>query len=160
MDLPFPGIGVVFDIDGLGGGYYGYRAWQIFMRHIDPQRICASILVEGDTVLTLDGRAREFCIGIYGMIDLEYVRDLFEGIDDPGLAGVHRRFIEKVALDPQPLPIRGYIDAVGRFTTDEWDATTHRLCKEACWSYAPKRVPDDLPSEIAAELEELRRPRL
>ena len=160
MNFPFPGIGVVFDIDGLGGGYYGRRAWQILMKHLDPTRLCASVLVEGDTAATLAGRAREFCIGIYGTADLRYVRTVFQSVEERGLAAMHRRFIEKIALDPQPLPIRGTIDAAGRFVAEEWDADTHTLCREAQWSYAPRRIPDGLRPEVIAELEELRRPRI
>ena len=158
MRFPFPGIGVVFDIDGLAGGYYGYLAWQLLMKNLDPKQLCASILVEGDTEATLNGQANEFCIGIYGlMLDLDYIRETFGSVDDPGLAPVHRRFIEKLALDGQPLPIRGHIDAFGRLVTEHWTRTDHDLCKEAGWGYCPKEVPPDLESSLLAELDELKR---
>lgn len=161
MKFPFPGIGIVFDIDGLGGGFYGYRAWEIFMKHADPVRLGPGVLVDGDTAATLNGAANEFCIGIFGLgLDPEYIRETFEAADHPGLAPVHRRFIEKVALDQQPLPIRGNIDSLGRLVTDEWDGIDHRLCKENGWSYFPRSVPDDLDAALREELEALKRPHL
>jgi hypothetical protein len=48
---------------------------------------------------------------------------------------MHRRFIEKVVLDHQPLPIAGNIDAFGRFASEEW---MRERCKAAGWVYAPK----------------------
>lgn len=159
MRFPFPGIGVVFDIDGLGSGYYGYRAWQLLMKHLDPKRLAACILVEGDTAATLRGQANEFCIGIYGlMLDLNYIRETFENMDELGLAPVHRRFIEKIALDEQPLPIKGQIDAFGRLSTDQWTRTDHDLCKESDWGYYPKKVLSDLEPSLCTELEQLKRP--
>jgi hypothetical protein len=160
MTFPFPGGGVVFDIGGLGGGFYGLRAWQLFMKCLDPTRLAASVLVEGDTAATLRGSANEFCIGIYGpSLDLDYVRDSFEALDDPGLAPFHRRFIERLALEYQPLPIRGTIDAFGRLVTNDWDSFDHRLCKENGWGYVPRNVSPDLDPSLRADLEQLKRPR-
>lgn len=159
MRFPFPGIGVVFDIDGLGGGFYGLEAWRLFMKHLDPRRPGACVLVEGDTVATLSGKVNEFCIGIYGpFLNLSYMRNAFEKLDDPRLVPVHRRFIEKLALDEQPLPIRGQIDA-GCLVTEQWMRIDHDLCKEAGWGYAPRVIPLNLEPSLLAELESLRRPR-
>lgn len=161
MDFPFPGIGVVFDIEELGGGFYGFRAWELFMQNLDPTRLPTTILVDGDTAATLYGNSNEYCIGIYGMMfDPEYVREIFETLDDPGLAPVHRRFIEKPALDQQPLVIRGNIDALGRLVTKHWDRTDHELCREAGWSYYPEIIPPELDSSLLDELKQLKQPRL
>lgn len=161
MQFPFPGIGVVFDIDGLESASYGFRAWQLFMKHVDPKQVGPGILLEGDTGLTLAGEANEFCIAIYGSsLDLDYVRDTFESLDEKGLAPFHRRFIEKPALDDQPLPKRGLIDSFGRLVTDEWYREDHNLCKESGWGYFPQVVPPTLDAALKAELEVLQRPRL
>ena len=160
MHFPFPGIGVVFSIEGLGGGYYDYRAWKLFMKHMSPRQLGSCALVEGDTAATLYGPANEFCIGIYGLkLDRTLVRKVFEPLDDPGFAPFHRRFIEKLALDDQPLPLRGNIDALGRLVTDEWTWEDHSLCLEAGWGYAPRQVPADLNPSFRAQLEALRQPR-
>jgi hypothetical protein len=159
MRLPFPGIGIVFDIDALGGGFYGYQAWRIFMRHVDPSKITACILMEGDTNATLNGRAREFCIAVYGMnLDPGYIKKVFGDLNEKGLAPKNRRFIEKPELDSEPLPKRGMIDAFGIFTTEAWTRIDHDLCKEAGWRYKPESIPDDLPPELRGELDNLMKP--
>lgn len=151
--LPFPCIGVVFDIDALGGGAYGARAWRVFMLEVDPRRLCGSALVDGDTALTLYGTANEFCIGIYSPeLDTAYIRDRFESSDATGLAPLHRRFIEEAALRPQPLPLFGRIDVAGRLVTEEWSPFDHESCREAGWGYAPESTPFELDPVRAAQL--------
>lgn len=158
---PFPGLGVVFDIDGLGGGFYGRAAWRIFAAAVPATSLCASILVEGDTVATLAGGANEFCIGVYGpreVIDL--VRATFEQAETPGLAAFHRRFIEKTALDQQPLPEKGTIDWGGRLVTETWMRVDHDLCRRSGWGYNPRHIPDDFDERLRTELAELAKFRL
>ncbi len=158
---PFPGIGLVFDIDGLGGGDYGNAAWHIFTAVIPATSLRSCILVEGDTAATLAGQANEFCIGVYGdraIIDL--VRAKFEQADIPGLAAFHRRFITKTALDQQPLPTKGVVDLGGRLVTDRWNRIDHDLCKEVGWGYSPHQIPDDLNEKLRTELAELMLPKL
>ncbi len=88
------GIGVVFDVDALDGGFYGSQAWRIFMRNLSPERIIGCILREGDTRATLNGSHREFCIGIFGSgLDVEAVKAVFASSSEQGLAPSNRRFI-------------------------------------------------------------------
>ncbi|MFG1691125.1 hypothetical protein ACGF5M_03025 [Gemmatimonadota bacterium] len=157
MGLPFPGIGVVFDIDDLGGGFYGYEAWKIFMKHLDPSKLTGSTLLEGDTMETLNGGANEFCIAVYGSVDVDYVRSAFEDLTEEGLAPPDRRFIEKPQLDSEPLPDRGRVDSEGFFVTGSWTRVDHDLCKGTGWGFRPGSAPNDLPPELAEELEALRR---
>ena len=162
MKLPFPGLGIVFDIEGLGGGFYGFRAWQIFTKNLDARKLghfC--VLVDGDTAATLAGRSNEYCIGIYGSEDtISYVRNIFEDLDEPGIATFHRRFIEKIALDNEPLPIRGQLDFGHRLVTDEWNGMDHEICKGSGWGYYPKKISISLEAVRLAELEEMKQPRL
>jgi hypothetical protein len=158
-DFPFPGIGVVFDIEGLGGGFYGRQAWRIFMATVPADRLHGCILVEGDTAATLAGNADEFCIGVYGSQDtVDYIRATFAKADAPGLAPYHRRFIEKTALDSQPLPTKGQVDWGGRLLTQSWNRIDHDLCREAGWGYEPREVPPELDEELRMQLAELRFP--
>ncbi len=176
------GLGVVFNITALEeenfrharitgesldlekasrGILYGYAAWEIFMRLIHPRQITAAILLDGDTLLTLKGYADEFCIAVYGnRLDLETLRELVLLASDYSLAPFHRRLIEKIALDRQPLVPMGYIDATGCLITEEWSRREHELCKKSGWPYAPQKLPRNLDSALLAELIEMRYPRI
>jgi hypothetical protein len=60
------GVGIIFDIDGLGGGFYGAVAWRIFMHNLNPGSIKGCSLKEGDTNETIYGKRREYCIAVLG----------------------------------------------------------------------------------------------
>ncbi len=176
------GLGVVFNITALEEEYYrramktgadldpdkaiqgllyGKAAWAIFMRIIHPRQIRASILLEGDTLLTLQSHVNEFCIGLYGTnLPLETLREQVLAASDYGLAPFHRRLIEKIALDRQPLVPFGRIDWAGRLVTEEWTRAEHDLCKAGGWQYAPQYVPEDLDPALAVELAEMHSPRI
>jgi len=151
------GIGIVFDIDDLGGGFYGDKAWRIFMRTLDPSAIIGGVLREGDTSETLDGRRREFCIAVFGpAVDVALVKKAFAECDDVGLAPADRRFAEGPRLVAEPLVDTGRIDAAGRLVQDEWSRVVHDQCGDSGWGFAPESAPDDLAPELKAELRELK----
>lgn len=150
------GIGVVFNIDDLGGGFYGARAWEILMKYLQPSNLAACTFTEGDTNATLGGTAREFCIAIYGTVmNIEYVEKTFANLEQKGLAAERRRFIKKPLLNSEPLTGQYSVDAEGRFVEPNWSRVFHDLCKEAGWGYKPKSVPKDLPSDLRKELQDL-----
>src|ERR1035437_8818292 len=41
-------IGVLFDIDGLGGGYYRYSALRVLFERLDPKRLAGCTVLDGD----------------------------------------------------------------------------------------------------------------
>ena len=149
-------LGIVFNIDDLGGGYYGATAWRIFMRHICPKMIIGCTLKEGDTRATLEGEEREFCIAMFGLTNdaAVAVKKVFEECDEKGLAPLARRFLSSPELEP--LVHVGHIDALGRLVQEEWSRAFHDRCKDCGWGYAPKVVRVDLTPELKAELETLR----
>jgi hypothetical protein len=151
-------IGVVFDIDALGSGFYGASAWRAFMRHVRPENINGCSLKEGDTQGTLSGSRREFCIAVEGPgLDVDAIKKTFEQSSEKGLASATRRFIFKPQLESEPLVAAGYIDAHGRMVQDEWNRSFHDRCKDCGWGYAPISVPEDLPPELRVELEDLKK---
>jgi hypothetical protein len=109
-------IGILFDIDELGGGFYGLAAYRIFFRNLDPERLAACALYEGDTTETLSGRAREFCIAVQALdpAQIEYVRDTMRLCDEKGLLHGEGRFLLGEVTIRHPLVLAGHVDAVGR----------------------------------------------
>lgn len=150
------GIGVVFNIDALGGGSYGSQAWRIFMRQLPPEKIIGCSLCEGDTNETLNGNRREFCIAVFGVgFDVEMVKRAFADSSENGLAASNRRFILSPKLDSEPLMEAGITDSVGRLVQDEWSRIFHDHCKDSGWGFAPKKITVKLTSELKAELKAL-----
>lgn len=148
-------IGVVFDIDGLGGGFYGYEAWKIFATHVKQQDLQGCELREGDTSETLMGSRNEFCIAADGVEDAAVIKEAFAALDLEGLSPRERRFIEGPQLAAEPLVDRGWIDSEGFWCTASWTRIDHDLSKHAGWKYRPQSVPDDLPAELQEELRDL-----
>ena len=62
-----PYCGVQFDIDALGGGFYGQAAYEWLFRAIGPANrvlMADCLMLDGDTNETLAGRDRLYCIAI------------------------------------------------------------------------------------------------
>lgn len=97
-------IGVVFDIDALGG-IYGYSAYKIFFKNLDPLRMGHFNIFDGDTKGSLYGNDNQYCIAVQtrdpGVID--YVKDTMSKADDEGLAPLNQRFIEDPAIEAELL---------------------------------------------------------
>ena len=158
MSLQSKGIGIVFDIDALGGGAYGSVAWRCVMRHLDPKRLAGGMLFHGDTNATLHGRANDHCIAICGdRVDADYVRSTFADVEEPGLCPPERRFIESPQLGREPLMRAGEVDEAGCFVEDEWSRMFHDRCKDTGWGYRPRRITVSLTPELRAELDRMMR---
>ena len=150
------GIGVVFDIDDLGGGFYGSAAWRIFLRNLRPENIIGCVLREGDTSETMSGNRREFCIAVLGAeLNTDLFVKVFKDCSEKGFASSNRRFILSPKLDSEPLMEAGIVDSMGRLMQDEWSRIFHDRCKDCGWGFAPKSVPGDLSPELKSELKEL-----
>jgi len=150
------GIGVVFDINDLGGGFYGSTAWRIFLRNLRPENIIGCVLREGDTSETLSGNQREFCIAVFGAeLNTDLFEKVFKDCSEKGLASSNRRFLLSPKLDSEPLIEAGIVDSMGRLVQDEWNRIFHDRCKDCGWGFAPKSVPGDLSPELKSELKEL-----
>jgi hypothetical protein len=95
-------VGVLFDIDGLGGGFYRWPAFKIFFQSVDPDRVAGSLVLDGDTADTLAGRARIYCISVESADTavIQYVRNAFAQVSDPGLLPAPRRFLSDPSKEP------------------------------------------------------------
>jgi hypothetical protein len=114
-------LGVIFDIDDLGGGFYGWEAYKIFFASLDPQRLTGCTLLDGDTSETLAGQAREYCIAVQSLdpSKILYVKEALSTRTDQGLLPVERRFIEGDVTSRNPLALAGNIDAAGKLVVRE-----------------------------------------
>ncbi len=132
-------LGILFDIDELSGGFYGNKAWRIFMKNCNSKKLCDSTLFEGDTSGTLAGRERIFCIAVqtFDSSSIIHLKESFKICQEKGLLPPDGRFIEGNVTDTNSLLIRGRIDSIGRFVTDKWTRVDEDLCKECGWEYAP-----------------------
>lgn len=129
-----PAIGVLFDIEGLGGGLYGYEAYKVFFTAVDTRQLPGCVLADGDTAATLTGSANHYCISV--MSDsasaLSYVRAAMTRATAPGLLPVERRFVESDAVRHEPLVPSAQIDAQGRlvnakprWVAEAWEKSPH-----------------------------------
>lgn len=109
-------IGVLFDIDELGGGFYRYAALRVLFECLDPQRLAGCTVLDGDTSETLAGRARTYCVAFQAS-DAEqaaYLRDALGRSEEKGLLPQTRRFLDGAAVDHHPLVLTGRVDSIGR----------------------------------------------
>lgn len=107
-------VGILFDIDELEGGYYGWKAYSALFLILDPDRLKNSALFDGDTAATLSGHARQYCIAIRGLDDraAAYVRKAFRDASLPNGSELHVSFVD--AVSQEPLVFAARIDQDGR----------------------------------------------
>jgi hypothetical protein len=150
------GIGILFDIEALGGGFYGDHAWRLFMSTVRPDHIVGCILREGDTNATLVGSTNQFCIAVQGpSLDVDEIKKIFLARKDAGFAAASFRFITNPQLESEPLVLVGMIDSARRLVVDEWSRVIHERCHECKWGYAPRSYPKDLPESLMSELQSM-----
>jgi hypothetical protein len=112
----FHEIGILFDINKLGGGFYGYSAFKIFFDVIDPHKIAISTIYHGD-ILLKNRETDVYCIAVqsFEMARIVYIRDTMLKRNDNGLLSVEQRFIEGNFILNLPLVTAGRIDLNGKF---------------------------------------------
>jgi hypothetical protein len=108
-------IGILFDIDELGGGFYGLKAYKIFFSNLDHKQLANCTIFDGDTSETLAGHARIYCICVHSdnPAKIDYIKKVFSQSTDKGLLPLNRRFIEGNVTDRHPLARAGEIDSSG-----------------------------------------------
>lgn len=123
MVIPgFPALGVRFDIDKVDSGAYGFECWKVFWGAVDPATLSGSLLYEGDTAATLDGRENVYVIAVQkgdlGVLqqvraNLEQSLQFFEIAASPA-------FVDEGELSDEPLPQTGRIEAGGELVGESW----------------------------------------
>ena len=115
MLLGMPSIGVRFDIDKVGGGYYGFACWKTFWRAIDPQSLAGGLLHEGDTAATLEGQERVFCLAIQSAdaAVIARVKTALAASEEFQAVCASPMFVEGQSCTRERLPEAGRIDPAG-----------------------------------------------
>jgi hypothetical protein len=108
-----PTIGVRFDIDKAGGGYYGFACWKVFWQAITPEDVGVASLYEGDTASTLNGRERVFCIAVQSLDGGSIGKIKAALSQNAAFKAVCATpmFVEGSSCAAEPLPNAGRIDA-------------------------------------------------
>jgi len=110
-------IGVLFDIDALGGGWYGPTAYRIFFRAVGSQKLRMVNLFDGDTEATIDGSGgRIYCIAAEppDAALIHHIEEKMAACRETGLCPPSRRFLRDVrAVKAEPLVFAGAIHADG-----------------------------------------------
>jgi hypothetical protein len=133
-------IGVLFDIDELGGGFYGKAAWDIFMKALNPTKISGCLLISGDTPIPGSRSPYSHCIGIEPTIPEQsgYFRNSLGILIHKGLFPPEQRFIIGQLSDRYALGLDGHIDPDGRFVMADTDSLwLFSVAAEAGWKYLP-----------------------
>lgn len=117
-------IGILFDIDELGGGFYGYKAYKILFAAVDTSTLAGCTLSDGDTSETLAGGARQYCIAIDGMDDplIAAIKKELDQCAAGGLLSPQSRYMNETQVAHEPLVQSARIDSTGEIVqcTTPW----------------------------------------
>ena len=108
-------LGILFNIDELGGGLYGMAAYKILFSAIDTRRLAGCGLSDGDTNATLSGSARQYCIAVESAdtSQIALVRQTLARSNAKGLLPLSARFLEDEQVRAEPLVEAAQVTAAG-----------------------------------------------
>lgn len=106
-------IGIIFNIEDLGGGAYGAKAFEIFYKNLDPVKMNSFNIYDGDTNSTLYGNDYNYCIAVqsYDPEVIRYVEETMGKATDKGLAPLNSRFIHGNVTQKEPLVFSAHVKA-------------------------------------------------
>lgn len=110
-----PKIGVLFDIDELDSGLYGYAAYKVLFAALDSRQIAGCALSDGDTSATLSGQANQYCIAIEAPDDstIAIAKNALSKVDAKGLLPLPSRFMGDALANREPLVQAAYVGSAG-----------------------------------------------
>lgn len=110
-----PALGIRFDIDKAGSGYYGYECWKVLWRAVDVEILSAASLFEGDTDATLRGRERVYCIAVQSIDSsiFDQIRTALEQSTEFQNIAASPKFVEHDQVVREPLLDAGRVDSGG-----------------------------------------------
>lgn len=124
-------IGILFDIDELGGGLYGYSAYKIFFAAIDTRHIPGCSLSDGDT----RGDGNQYCIAVStsNPATIKVIKKALTKSDAKGLLPPSARFIDESCLRHESLVPSAQINSAGDLINcnTNWVLEAWKISKEA-----------------------------
>lgn len=107
-----PQIGILFDAQKLGSGFYGYTAFRILFTQLPPRELAGCTLYHGEVG---DGRNRPYCIAVEcdSPTLIARVRQTFAASAARGLLPPPQRFMDEFALQEEVLAMAARITATG-----------------------------------------------
>lgn len=107
-------IGVLFDIDELDSGLYGYAAYKIFFSAVDTRKLAGCVLSDGDTNATLRGGANQYCIAVQGSASaVAAVKEALAKSNAKGLLPGSQRFMGDPEIHSEPLVQATFVSQTG-----------------------------------------------
>lgn len=108
-------LGILFDIDSLDGGFYGYKAYKALFQVLTLADLAGCTLLDGDTTATLRGQRRDYCIAVDApsAAQLERVRQALLRSSAPGLRPAGSRFLDDAAVSREPLVLAARVTYTG-----------------------------------------------
>jgi hypothetical protein len=125
-------IGILFDIDDLGGGTYGFAAYRLLFETLGRDSFFECGLSDGDTSETLCGSVRHYCIAIEtdDAAKCTAIRQTIRNSNATGFIETGSRIIEDESVSHQPLVQAGCVDSTGQLNDCDttWIATAWQQC--------------------------------
>lgn len=108
-------LGILFDAQKLGSGFYGYTAFRILFSVVPPKELAGCTLYHGEIG---DGRARPYCIAIESenLPLLVRLKQVFAASMVRGLLPSNQRFLDDAALQEEVLAMAATITGHGEMT--------------------------------------------
>src|SRR5262245_10291588 len=105
-----PQLGIVFDAQKLGSGFYGYTAFRILFSVLPPRELSGCSLYHGEIG---DGRTRPYCIALEcdNLPLIARIRQTFSSSMARGLMPPSARFLDESSLQEEVLALAARISA-------------------------------------------------
>lgn len=113
-----PALGIRFNINNAGSGFYGIECWKVFWRAVDIQKLSGALLFDGDTNATLCGREYVYCIAVQCNQQrvLDDIRASLEKSTEFRKIAASPEFVQNDDIIVEPLVFSGNVDSEGNIT--------------------------------------------
>ena len=107
---------ISFDIDNLGGGAYGMKAWAAVWRNCNVSKAIGAKLYEGDSSATLQGLENVYLCAFYGL-QKEVQSEFENAMSNSGESG-YLRCLKEDDLIGEPLRACGIVTETAKDKTE------------------------------------------